>query len=150
MEISDSSSELKNFRVVNAFIKRSDGKLWIPRRVSSKKIFPNALDMSVAGHVEYGESYEESFAREAMEEANIDVTKVPVKYLGKLSPYEVQELSAFQMVWEIQLNDEPDYNRNDFSEAYWLTPQELWNWIASGEPSKTDLPHLVKAFYPIE
>lgn len=30
---------LKNFRVVNAFVINSKGKLWIPRRAANKRLF---------------------------------------------------------------------------------------------------------------
>ena len=52
---------LKNFRVVHAFIINYEGKIWTPRRTPSKKLFPNGLDYSIAGHVTSGETYEVSF-----------------------------------------------------------------------------------------
>src|SRR4051794_3275609 len=79
------AKNLKYFRASNAFIVNSHGELWIPRRVASKKIFPLCLDMSIAGHVSSGETYDETFAREAMEEAHIDITKVPYRILGKVN-----------------------------------------------------------------
>src|SRR5437764_660506 len=70
------AKSLKYLRAANAFIVNSRGELWIPRRVATKKIFPLCLDMSIAGHVSSGETYDETFARETMEEVNLDVTKV--------------------------------------------------------------------------
>ena len=40
---------LSNFRVVNAFLVNSEGKLWLPRRGAHKRIFPLCLDMSMGG-----------------------------------------------------------------------------------------------------
>lgn len=45
---------LRNFRVVNAFLVNSAGKIWTPRRSPSKSIFPLCLDVSVGGHVGSG------------------------------------------------------------------------------------------------
>ena len=58
------SKGLNNFRVVNLFIVNSEGKIWIPRRGPHKRIFPSALDMSMGGHVDSGETYEQAFKRE--------------------------------------------------------------------------------------
>jgi isopentenyl-diphosphate delta-isomerase len=138
----------KNFRVINAFFKRADGRLWIPRRTSAKRMFPNCLDVSVGGHVEYGESYENCFARETQEETGIDIRNFSCKVLGKLSPFEHQGLSAFMKVWEVQVEDVPNYNPADFSEVYWLTPDEFRARIASGDKAKGDLPILIDLFYP--
>jgi isopentenyldiphosphate isomerase len=137
---------LKNFRVVNAMIVNDKGELWIPRRAAHKKIFPLGLDMSMGGHVESGEGYDETFRRETAEELNLDVTTVPIKLLGKLTPHE-DGVSAFQQVYEIKLNEAPAYNPDDYISYEWLTPQALLNQLASGEKSKDDLPIIVKKFY---
>lgn len=137
---------LKNFRAVNAMIVNDKGELWIPRRTEHKKIFPLGLDMSMGGHVESGEDYDETFRRETAEELNLDVDTVPTKLLGKLTPHE-DGVSAFQQVYEINMNEAPNYNPQDFIEAYWLTPQALLDKLANGEKSKDDLPIIVKKFY---
>lgn len=140
----------KNFRAVNAFIRRADGKLWIPRRSSEKRMFPSCLDISVSGCVDYPESYEEAIQHEALEEVGIDMVKAKTLFLGMLSPFEVPGLSAFMKVWEIYVEDVPGYNKEDFTEYFWLSPDELRERIANGERTKGDLPHVLNAFYPPE
>jgi len=137
---------LNNYRVVNAFIINSQGKLWIPRRVATKKRFPLGLDMSLGGHVTAGETYEQSFRRELQEELRIDNKKVEYRLLGQLTPHE-DGVSSFMNVYEITLDEEPDYNREDFAEAYWFEPRELLKVLEAEENSKDDLPRLVKKFY---
>jgi len=136
-----------NFRVVNAFLKNRLGKLWIPRRSVSKRIFPLCLDMSMGGHVSAGESYDEAFARELMEELNFDVRQVQSQVLGKLSPY-VHGVSAFITVYEICSDLTPEYNADDFCEFFWLTPNEVLAALESGDKAKDDLARLVRIFYP--
>ena len=140
------AKRLHNHRFINCFIKNSEGRLWIPRRQKNKKLFPSALDFSVGGHVSSGETYEEAFIREAMEELNLDVTKIPYKILGKLNKPN-DGVSAFMIVYEIESNDVPNYNKEDFTEYYWLTPQEILERLDSGDISKEDLPRLLKKFY---
>ncbi len=139
--------QAKNFRAVNVFVINSSGQLWIPRRTARKKLFPLCLDMSVAGHVKSGESYDEAFRRETDEEINLDVTTVPYKILGRLTPHE-HGLSAFTTVYEIPMETTPHYNTEDFFEYFWLTPPEVLRRLDAGDISKDDLPKLLRHFYP--
>ncbi len=137
---------LKNFRVVNVFLKNSEGKLWIPRRTAQKKAFPSCLSMSMGGHVSAGESYEEAVAREMLEELRIDISEHSLTRVAKLTPHE-HGTNAFMVVYELLTNEVPDYNRDDFSEYYWLTPAELRERIKSGDPCKGDIPPLLMWVY---
>jgi isopentenyldiphosphate isomerase len=137
---------LSNFRVVNAFLMNSSGEIWIPRRSVVKKIFPSCLDMSIGGHVKSGESYESALEREAWEEIRLDIMAVQVRLLGRLTPQE-HGVSAFMKVYEIFSDSTPEFNRDDFSEYFWLTPFEALAKIAEGEPTKDDLPRLLRIFY---
>lgn len=139
---------LSNFRVVNTFLVNKEGKIWFPRRTATKRMFPLCLDMSMGGHVESGETYDQAFKRELMEELDIDADKIPWKLLGHLTPHE-NKVSAFMNVYEIQADRDPNYNKNDFTESFWLTPNELFARIGAGEKTKGDLPTLVNHFYPL-
>src|SRR3989338_5802009 len=112
---------LSNFRVINAFIVNTKGELWIPRRALGKRLYPLCLDMSVGGHVESGETYDEAFARETKEEVNLDVFKIPWRFLAKLTPQQ-DIVSAYMHVYEIRQDETPRYNLGDFVEHFWLTP----------------------------
>lgn len=138
---------VRNFRVINAFIKNSRGELWIPRRAASKRIFPLCLDMSVGGHVGAGESYDLAFARETEEEVGLRLSGVRWQRLGCLTP-PAHGVSAFMTVYEIQADSVPHYNRDDFTEFFWLTPSQLLEKLANGDKGKGDLPAIVKHFYP--
>lgn len=137
---------LNNFRVINAFIKNSEGKLFIPRRQKHKRLFPLGLDVSVGGHVTSGETYEEAFAKEAREELNLDIRSLPFTVLGKLTP-SADSVSAFMTVYEIASDETPSYNPDDFVEHFWLTPHEIIEHITGGDLAKDDLIKLVRKFY---
>lgn len=140
------AQKLHNYRVINCFIKNSEGKLWIPRRQAHKRLFPLALDVSCGGHVSSGETYEEAFAKEMSEELNIDISKTSYKEIGICNPHN-DGVSAFMRVYEIESDEAPNYNPEDFTEYYWLTPQEIMDRLSSGDISKDDLPRLLKKFY---
>ncbi len=142
------AEDLSNFRVVNAFVINSKREIWIPRRSADKRIYPLCLDMSMGGHVESGESYEDALGRELREELNIDVDKITIRFLGHLTPQK-DGVSAYMKVYEIKMDETPDYNKNDFVEYFWLTPKALFERISSGEKTKGDLPKLVRLFYEL-
>lgn len=137
------NQHLSHFRVVNAFLMNDKGQLWIPRRSQNKRIFPSCLDASMGGHVEAGETYEQAFAREMLEELRIDIRSTVYTFLGKLTPYK-HNTSSFMNVYLLKINAVPDYNTDDFIEYYWLTPQELLDQIAAGDSCKDDLPRMVQ------
>lgn len=139
------AESLSNFRVVNAFVVNSHGKIWIPRRSANKALYPLSLDMSIGGHVESGENYADALAREAHEELNINPDEFATHLLGHLRPKD--GVSSFMNVYEIQTDKLPDFNRNDFFEYFMLTPRELIELIDSGEKAKSDLIKLIKHFY---
>ncbi len=139
---------LSNFRVVNAFIVNREGKIWIPRRTANKRVFPLCLDMSMGGHVESGETYEQAFRRETREELNIDVEQISWKVLGLVTPHK-HGTSAFSMVYEMRMEEVPNFNRGDYLEYFWLSPKELLDRLTAGEKSKDDLSRLVNIFYPV-
>lgn len=136
----------KNFRVINGFIKNSAGQLWIPRRSASKRIFPSCLDVSVGGHVECGENYEQAFKRELHEELNLHADQITYKKVTYLTPYK-HDVSAFMQVYEISIDEIPNYNKNDFIEYFWLYPHEVLQKLAEGDKAKDDLSKIIKILY---
>ncbi len=137
---------LTNFRVINVFLVNAKGQLWIPRRTAHKAIYPLCLDFSAAGHVSSGETYEEAFAKEVREELNIDVATVPHRELEYLTPKK-GVIVWFSKVYEIQSDSAPEYNPDDFIEAFWLSPQEVKARIEGGDKAKSALLPLIEHFY---
>ncbi len=136
---------LSNFRVVNLFIKNSKGELWLPFRTKNKKSYPECWDVSMGGHVDSGETYEEALIRETEEELNLDLKTIPYSLLATLTPKD--GVAAFMKVYETKLEEAPNFNPDDFSEGQWFKPQVFLEMIESGEKAKGDLPKLVKKFY---
>lgn len=137
---------LKHTRDINAFLVNSRGELWIPKRATHKTRWPGAFDMGVGGAVAAGETYEEAFRRETLEELNLDVDALPWREVGYFSPLNTG-LSSFQRIYEVQTDAEPDFNRDDFSLGEWVTPRALLARIDAGEPAKGDLRELIELLY---
>lgn len=62
--------------VVHLHLFNSRGELYLQRRPDWKPIQPGKWDTAVGGHISYGETVEQAFEREVMEELGIRVTNV--------------------------------------------------------------------------
>ncbi len=137
---------MRNYRVVHAFIVNDEGAFWIPRRVSTKKLYPNGLDYSIAGHVSAGETYGGALMKEATEEAGLDLTRISFKEIGRFNLH-THEVHCFQRVYEIHANEVPNYNHDDFSGFEWLSAQEIIDRYKNGEIGKEDIPEVITQCY---
>ena len=60
----------------HCWIISSDGSyILLQRRAKTERVFTNMLDISIAGHVDWGEDPKTTIIRETKEEANIDIRK---------------------------------------------------------------------------
>lgn len=139
------AEKLRNYRAINLFIRNSKGELWIPRRTAHKRLYPLGLDFSCAGHVQSGDTYEQTLKKEVMEELNIDTDTVRVRFLGKTTPRD--GVSCFQMNYEIESDEAPSYNPNDFIEYYWLKPEDVVRRVENGDVAKSSLVPLIRLYY---
>lgn len=123
-------------RASDMFIMNDKGELWTPIRTANKTIAPNGYDYGVAGHVGTGESYISTVIREAEEEANLHLTQENIEFVGKLKS---NSLRYIRCIYLYRTNEEPDYNRDDFVSAEWLTPEEVISNIDAGHTTKSNL-----------
>lgn len=145
---SDSGTLLQDgrgyIRAVDMFIQNDVGKLWIPTRTVHKQIAPGGLDFSMGGHVESGETYDQTLIRETQEELNLDIDLDKIILVKKFPP---AETPYFRCVYLYSANDTPIFNPDDFVSAEWLSPEELLAKLDAGAPAKTSLrPTVAKLF----
>lgn len=137
---------LLNFRAIYVWLVNSKGQLYVPVRNRHKKLYPGGYDFSVAGQVAVGESYEEAFRREVLEELNLDVNDYKWREIAKLTPTE-NGVACFLKLYEIKADIEPKYNKDDIESAKWLTPKQILLNIYSGQYFKPDIPLTLRMFY---
>src|SRR5690348_386655 len=128
--------KLGYIRAIDMFIQNDDGQLWIPRRTAHKKIAPNGFDYSTGGHVDSGETYLQAALREIREELNLALTESDLTFIKKYSP---GDIAYFRELYVYRSNETPDFNPDDFTEAFWLSPDELLTKLDAGEPAKRTL-----------
>jgi 8-oxo-dGTP pyrophosphatase MutT (NUDIX family) len=138
-----------NTRIVLTFIINHEGKLAILRRSPQKEISPLHLAL-IGGCVQSGETYEQALKRETAEEANIIVDHHEYRLLGIHKPHEGWKATyggLFKAIYEIKIHGHAiEFNREDFCELLWLSPQEI---VACKETDKiaNGLLWLVEKYY---
>lgn len=130
-------------RAAELLIVNNKGELWIPRRTMHKRISPGGLDFSAAGHVASGDDYLETLHRETEEELNLKLDESKLEFLHKFTP-RPDLLPYFRTVYLYRSDDTPQYNPDDFSEAFWIMPAELLQKIRAGEPAKRSLTETIQ------
>ena len=140
-------NKLSSLRAVWLLIKNQDNKFWIPQRCAIKKSNPNTLDGSTVGHVSSGETYEQSMIREVAEELNFDISSMDYRSVGKLTP-QTGSISFIE-IFELQVpnNFVIDYNKDDFSDFYWLSSQEILQKFHDGQKMRKTLAIIMQKIY---
>jgi isopentenyldiphosphate isomerase len=131
-------------RVIEVFLQRPNGDIYLPRRSTEKKIFPGSLDHSAAGHMIKGESYEQALVRETREELGIETTTNDFVFIKKFAP--TDNLFYFRQFYLLRTDNAPVLSPEHI-EAVWLKPEQLADFIANDVPAKhtiyEDIPVLV-------
>ncbi|HEX8182936.1 MAG TPA: NUDIX domain-containing protein [Candidatus Saccharimonadales bacterium] len=136
------AESLGYIRASELFIVNDEGKIWIPVRTAAKTIAPNGYDYSAAGHVEAGDTYIDTIIRETKEEINLDIHAGQLELVAKMKSDNVR---YFRSIFLVHSNATPEFNKDDFTSAEWLTPAELIARIDGGHPAKASLRESVVA-----
>ncbi|MGO9566400.1 MAG: NUDIX hydrolase [Desulfomonilaceae bacterium] len=96
-------------RAVHMFVFNPAGQIYVQRRSRSKDRHPGKLDSSAAGHVDPGETYEETAIRELREELGI---QAKVKEILRV-PASEQTDNEHVVLFEVMTNLEPVPNSEE-------------------------------------
>ena len=130
------SSPGRFIRAVEMFIQRSNGDIYLPRRSTDKKVAPGGLDLSVAGHLNSGETYDQACIREIKEEAGIDATIDQLILFATVRPSD--KLLYFRNIYLFRTDIKPRLS-SEHTEAIWASPDQLEDVIRNDIPTKETL-----------
>ena len=132
VDINDNIIEYKNrddvladdiYRIVVLLVENSKGEILLCKRSADKKKHPNMWQLSVAGTVSKGESYDECIKREMFEE--LGLKDVKPKLFTKF--FNTGDFQHFTSVYTLELDKPLSYFKpnNESSEIKWWNKETL-------------------------
>ena len=122
-------------RAVHVLVFNSRGDIFLQKRSMLKDRQPGVWDSSCSGHVDSGETYDETAVRELREEIGLDLNKIATgasQSLEKLFKIDACEETDAEFVWVYRCeNDGPfQLHPEEIETGGWFAPKKVTNWIA--------------------
>ncbi len=117
-------------RAVHILVFNTRGELFLQQRSSNKDINPGLWDTSAAGHVDLGESYDESARRELAEELGVS-DAVAFHPAFKLSALPVTGWEFIQ-VYTVTHDGPFQLNAKEITGGQWISTVKVDDWIRQG------------------
>jgi len=114
-------------RAVHILVFNDLHEILLQKRSRAKDINPGLWDTSAAGHVDWGESYDDCAVRELGEELGI-VSRSPLRPLFKLSA-SAQTGWEFVQVYRVVHSGALQPDRSEIDECRWLELNEMDAWV---------------------
>lgn len=114
------------YRTIFVLVKNNKDEILIQKRSASKDLYPNCWDLSVGGHVGYGQTYEEAAAREVGEELGVSVTEADLRPKGDVLvklPNSGEWFRVFE--YSLRPNEILSTNEEEINEIKWVTMDEI-------------------------
>jgi isopentenyl-diphosphate delta-isomerase type 1 len=115
-------------RAIHVFVFNSRGEIFLQKRSMLKDRQPGVWDSSCSGHVDSGETYDETAVRELHEELGLKINS-PLQKLFKIDA--CAETDA-EFVWVYRCeNDGPfQLHPDEIETGYWFAPDFVTKWIS--------------------
>lgn len=118
-------------RATHILVYNPAGEVYLQKRSASKDVSPGCWDTSAAGHVDFGESYDDCAARELEEELGIAAPGGGLEFLFKLEASAAtgwEFVQVYRLVHAGSIRPDPA----EIEEGRWFPAETLDAWIADG------------------
>ena len=102
-------------------IDKENKKILVSKRSMNKKYFPGLWEV-IGGNLEFGEDFEDCVIREVKEEINCSIKRL--EHLHSRAMY-LNNLMYITVAYYGEIEDEPDFNKDEISEIKWISKEEL-------------------------
>jgi len=126
------------YRVVFVVARDSAGRILLQKRSQHMRLYPGCWDVSAAGHVDGGRTYEQAAALELAEELGVHDAELKeiAHYYADDPLWGGVQARRFAKIFEIKLDALPTrLGRAEVSKVRWFTKEELAE-LAAREPDK--------------
>jgi isopentenyl-diphosphate Delta-isomerase len=115
-------------RAVHVFVFNSRGEIFLQKRSMLKDRQPGVWDSSCSGHVDSGETYDETTIRELREEIGLKI-KFPLQKLFKIDA--CAETDA-EFVWVYRCENDGPFvlHPDEIETGDWFAPEKITKWIS--------------------
>lgn len=109
------------YRTIYVLVKNEEDEILLQKRSATKDLYPNCWDLSVGGHVVYGDSYDETALRELREELGITAKLKDTIKKGEVL-VSLPNSNEYFYVYEYRLkaSDEIQLASVEIAEVKWL------------------------------
>jgi isopentenyldiphosphate isomerase len=139
-------------RIVSVFVRDEHERILLQLRGPHVKIFPNCWDPAAGGHVDMGNSYEQTALMEAKEE--LGLRDISLKLLGthrSNTPEGDRIINEFERAYLVQITHDTPLKPQpeEISALRWFDPAELKREVAAN-PSKftSGLLYCLRQYFP--
>jgi isopentenyldiphosphate isomerase len=114
------------YRTIYVLVKNDRGEVLIQKRSTTKDLYPNCWDLSVGGHVNFGQSYEETAARELSEELGLDVSEKDLNCKGEVLvrlPNSGEYFKVFE--YSLKPGETVSASEEEINDTGWMTVEDI-------------------------
>lgn len=114
------------YRTIFVLVKNRRDEILVQKRSATKDLHPNCWDLSVGGHVNFGQSYLQTARRELAEELGIKANKRDLKFKGEVL-VKLAKSNEYFHVFEYMLKngDKVSIEKEEISSIDWLTINQI-------------------------
>lgn len=114
------------YRTIFVIVKNERDQILLQKRSSTKDLYPNCWDLSVGGHVEFGDSYEQTAIRELEEELGIKAKVNDLIQKGHVL-VKLPNSGEHFMVFEYQLKPDQKImvSKEEINHIKWMSIDEI-------------------------
>ncbi len=127
-------------RTAGTFVFNKNWQIFIMQRSDTKDMEPSVWTISAGGHVEYGDSYEDTARRELEEELGIKESPIFIKKFKNDLKQELEMSAQYYVITDQQ----PEINKEEIKQGKFVSLEELKELIKN-QPFSEDTKYL----YPI-